>query len=164
MQQLYWLLKTKMVDLLKKENDSLLIQPSDTLKVLLSTKIPVDAIVTWGSSYVNESMVTNESIPVLKEINAFVIGGTFNWHDVLHIQATKVGPNTVLSQIINLVATTQMSKALIQKFADYIYQRLQVLFVACTKMAAMASYLSCNSLRILLSPLEDMRRNSSWSF
>nr|XP_027188056.1 cation-transporting ATPase HMA5-like isoform X6 [Cicer arietinum] len=76
-----------------------------------------------------------------KEINAFVIGGTFNWHDVLHIQATKVGPNTVLSQIINLVATTQMSKALIQKFADYIYQRLQVLFVACTKMAAMASYL-----------------------
>ncbi|PNY00909.1 copper-transporting ATPase ran1-like protein, partial [Trifolium pratense] len=104
----------------EREIDSLLIQPSDTLKVLPGTKIPADGIVSWGSSYVNESMVTGESIPVLKEINASVIGGTINLHGVLHIQATKVGSDTVLSQIINLVETAQMSKAPIQKFADYV--------------------------------------------
>jgi Cu+-exporting ATPase len=72
-------------------------------------------------------MVTGEAIPVLKEINASVIGGTINFHGVLHIQATKVGSDTVLSQIINLVETAQMSKAPIQKFADYV-SSLAVLF------------------------------------
>lgn len=114
----------------EREIDSLLIQPGDTLKVLPGTKIPADGIVTWGSSYVNESMVTGESLPVLKEINASVIGGTINFHGVLHIHATKVGSDTVLSQIINLVETAQMSKAPIQKFADYV-SILAVLFMVC---------------------------------
>nr|KYP50266.1 Copper-transporting ATPase RAN1 [Cajanus cajan] len=104
----------------EREIDSLLIQPGDTLKVLPGTKIPSDGIVTWGSSYINESMVTGESIPVSKDVNASVIGGTINLHGVLHIQATKVGSDTVLSQIISLVETAQMSKAPIQKFADYV--------------------------------------------
>ncbi|KAK7412990.1 hypothetical protein VNO78_04795 [Psophocarpus tetragonolobus] len=104
----------------EREIDSLLVQPGDTLKVLPGTKIPADGIVTWGSSYVNESMVTGESVPILKEVNASVIGGTINLHGVLHIQTTKVGSDTILSQIINLVETAQMSKAPIQKFADYV--------------------------------------------
>ncbi|KAK7319244.1 hypothetical protein RJT34_03962 [Clitoria ternatea] len=104
----------------EREIDSFLIQPGDTLKVLPGTKVPADGTVTWGSSYVNESMVTGESIPVSKEVNASVIGGTINMHGVLHIQATKVGSDTVLSQIISLVETAQMSKAPIQKFADYV--------------------------------------------
>ncbi|XP_057415885.1 copper-transporting ATPase RAN1-like [Lotus japonicus] len=104
----------------EREIDSLLIQPGDTLKVLPGTKVPADGTVTWGSSYVNESMVTGESIPVLKEVDASVIGGTINLHGVLHIQATKVGSDTVLNQIISLVETAQMSKAPIQKFADYV--------------------------------------------
>ncbi|XP_020220328.1 copper-transporting ATPase RAN1 [Cajanus cajan] len=104
----------------EREIDSLLIQPGDTLKVLPGTKIPADGIVTWGSSYVNESMVTGESEPILKEVNASVIGGTINLHGALHIQTTKVGSDTVLSQIISLVETAQMSKAPIQKFADYV--------------------------------------------
>ncbi|KAF7801335.1 copper-transporting ATPase RAN1-like [Senna tora] len=104
----------------EREIDSLLIQPGDTLKVLPGAKIPADGMVTWGSSYVNESMVTGESVPVLKEVNASVIGGTINLHGVLHIEATKVGTDTVLSQIISLVETAQMSKAPIQKFADYV--------------------------------------------
>ncbi|KOM25002.1 hypothetical protein LR48_Vigan45s000400 [Vigna angularis] len=61
-----------------------------------------------------------ESTPVSKEVNASVIGGTINMHGALHIQATKVGSDTVLSQIISLVETAQMSKAPIQKFADYV--------------------------------------------
>lgn len=104
----------------EREIDALLIQAGDILKVLPGTKVPVDGVVVWGSSHVNESMVTGESAPLLKEINSVVIGGTINLHGSLHIQATKVGSNTVLSQIISLVETAQMSKAPIQKFADYI--------------------------------------------
>lgn len=104
----------------EREIDALLIQPGDPLKVLPGTKVPVDGVVLWGSSYVNESMVTGESVPVSKEVNTQVIGGTMNLHGVLHIQATKVGSDTFLSQIINLVETAQMSKAPIQKFADFV--------------------------------------------
>nr|XP_048321516.1 copper-transporting ATPase RAN1-like isoform X2 [Ziziphus jujuba var. spinosa] len=103
----------------EREIDALLIQPGDTLKVLPGAKVPADGIVVWGSSYVNESMVTGESIPVLKEVGSSVIGGTINLHGALHIQATRVGSDAVLSQIISLVETAQMSKAPIQKFADF---------------------------------------------
>ncbi|RDX63285.1 Copper-transporting ATPase RAN1 [Mucuna pruriens] len=112
----------------EREIDSLLVQPGDTLKVLPGAKIPADGIVTWGSSYVNESMVTGESVPILKEVNASTIGGTINLHGVLHVQATKVGSDTVLSQIISLVETAQMSKAPIQKFADYVSILVMVVF------------------------------------
>lgn len=98
----------------------MLIQPNDVLKVIPGSKVPADGVVEWGSSYVDESMVTGESAPILKETTSSVIGGTINLHGVLHIKATKVGSNTVLSQIISLVETAQMSKAPIQKFADYV--------------------------------------------
>lgn len=98
----------------------MLIQPGDTLKVLPGTKVPADGVVAWGSSYVNESLVTGESVPVLKEVDSLVIGGTINLHGALHIKATKVGGDAVLSQIISLVETAQMSKAPIQKFADFV--------------------------------------------
>lgn len=98
----------------------MLIQPGDTLKVLPGAKVPADGVVVWGSSYVNESMVTGEAIPVMKEANLSVIGGTINLHGVFHIKATKVGSDAVLSQIISLVETAQMSKAPIQKFADFV--------------------------------------------
>ncbi|KAK0590299.1 hypothetical protein LWI29_025120 [Acer saccharum] len=104
----------------EREIDALLIQPGDTLKVLPGTKLPADGVVVWGTSYINESMVTGESVPVSKEINSLVIGGTINLHGALQIQATKVGSDAVLSQIISLVETAQMSKAPIQKFADYV--------------------------------------------
>ncbi|CAN1287885.1 Copper-transporting ATPase RAN1 [Linum perenne] len=100
--------------------DALLIQHGDTLKVIPGAKIPADGVVVWGSSYVNESMVTGESEPVLKEIDSSVIGGTINLHGVLHVKATKIGSDAVLSQIISLVETAQMSKAPIQKFADFV--------------------------------------------
>ncbi|KAG6527537.1 cation-transporting ATPase HMA5-like [Zingiber officinale] len=104
----------------EKEIDALLIQPGDILKVLPGSKIPADGIVVWGTSYADESMVTGESIPIPKEVSSSVVGGTMNLHGVIHIQATRVGSNTVLSQIISLVETAQMSKAPIQKFADYV--------------------------------------------
>ncbi|EYU43653.1 hypothetical protein ABFS82_13G191900 [Erythranthe guttata] len=104
----------------EREIDALLIQPGDILKVIPGTKVPADGIVVNGSSYVDESMVTGESAPALKEVNSSVIGGTINLHGSLHVQVSKVGSDTVLSQIISLVETAQMSKAPIQKFADFI--------------------------------------------
>lgn len=104
----------------EREIDALLIQPGDVLKVIPGSKVPSDGMVVWGSSYIDESMVTGESAPIPKGVSSQVIGGTMNLHGALHIQATKVGSNTVLSQIISLVETAQMSKAPIQKFADYV--------------------------------------------
>lgn len=104
----------------EREIDTLLIEAGDVLKVVPGTKIPADGLVVWGSSYVDESMVTGESAPVLKQVNSSVIGATINLHGSLHIQAQKVGSNTVLSQIISLIESAQMSKAPIQKFADFV--------------------------------------------
>ncbi|CAI0392635.1 unnamed protein product, partial [Linum tenue] len=112
--------KDKGGNIREREIDALLIQPGDTLKVIPGGKIPADGVVVWGSSYVNESMVTGESEPVLKEATSSVIGGTINLHGVLHVKATKIGSDAVLSQIICLVETAQMSKAPIQKFADFV--------------------------------------------
>ncbi|KAF0904925.1 hypothetical protein E2562_038707 [Oryza meyeriana var. granulata] len=104
----------------EREIDALLVQPGDILKVLPGSKVPADGVVVWGTSHVNESMITGESAPVPKEVSSSVIGGTMNLHGILHIKANKVGSETVLSQIISLVETAQMSKAPIQKFADYV--------------------------------------------
>ncbi|XP_014501416.1 copper-transporting ATPase RAN1 isoform X1 [Vigna radiata var. radiata] len=126
----------------EREIDCLLVQPGDTLKVLPGAKIPADGIVTWGSSYVNESMVTGESVPILKEVNASVIGGTINLHGVLHVQAAKVGSETVLSQIISLVETAQMSKAPIQKFADYVASIFVPLVVSLALLTLLCWYIA----------------------
>ncbi|KAI9122450.1 hypothetical protein K1719_006290 [Acacia pycnantha] len=126
----------------EREIDSLLIQPGDTLKVLPGARVPADGIVTRGSSYINESMVTGESVPVLKEVNATVIGGTINLHGILLIKVTKVGSDAVLSQIVSLVETAQMSKAPIQKFADYVASIFVPTVVALALLTLLSWYIA----------------------
>ncbi|MGD9713467.1 MAG: copper-translocating P-type ATPase, partial [Thermomicrobiales bacterium] len=82
--------------------------------------VPVDGLVKDGRSAVDESMVTGESMPVTKEVGANVIGGTMNQSGALVIEARKVGRDTMLSQIVQLVAEAQRSRAPIQRMADQV--------------------------------------------
>jgi len=97
-----------------------LVQVGDRLRVRPGEKVPVDGVVIEGRSAVDESMVTGESMPVTKEIAAKVIGGTMNQSGALVIEARKVGRDTMLSRIVQLVAEAQRSRAPIQRMADQV--------------------------------------------
>lgn len=131
----------------EKEIDAQLIQRGDMLKVHPGSKVPADGTIRWGYSHVDESMITGESTPVSKEIGGTVIGGTMNLNGALHIQATRIGSDTVLSQIVHLVETAQMTKAPIQKFADYVmpsqhnYSNSSNFFLLCSVRETLISHL-----------------------
>ncbi len=92
----------------------------DRLRVRPGEKVPVDGEVIEGGSSVDESMVTGEPIPVRKEAGDPVIGATVNGTGGLVIEATRVGSDTLLSQIVHMVAEAQRSRAPIQKLADIV--------------------------------------------
>jgi Cu+-exporting ATPase len=83
-------------------------------------KIPVDGKIIKGDTSIDESMLTGESMPVGKHINDDVFGATININGAIHVKATKVGQDTVLAQIVKMVAEAQVKKAPIQKLADKI--------------------------------------------
>ncbi len=90
----------------------------DLLRVRPGEKIPVDGVVTEGRSFVDESMVTGESMPVPKAEGDHVIGGTVNQSGGLILRADKVGRDTMLARIVDMVARAQRSRAPIQRLAD----------------------------------------------
>jgi Cu+-exporting ATPase len=92
----------------------------DTVVVRPGEKVPVDGVLLDGSSSVDESMITGESIPVEKHVGDEVIGGTMNQHGSFRFRATKVGKDTALAQIIRLVQDAQGSKAPIQRVVDQV--------------------------------------------
>ncbi|MBX6396556.1 MAG: heavy metal translocating P-type ATPase, partial [Alicyclobacillaceae bacterium] len=96
------------------------VQVGDILFVRAGEKIPVDGEIIEGSSSVDESMLTGESMPVAKNVGDPVIGGTLNKHGSFTFRATKVGKDTALAQMIKLVEEAQGSKAPIQRLADKI--------------------------------------------
>src|SRR5712692_5083343 len=94
------------------------VQVGDLLLLRPGEKVPVDGMVTEGESAIDESMMTGESLPVSKQQGSEVIGGTVNGSGSLRFKATKVGSDTALAQIVQLVQTAQNSKAPAQRLAD----------------------------------------------
>lgn len=114
------------------------VRAGDIIVVRPGEKIPVDGEVIEGQSFVDESMVTGEPMPAAKNIGDEVIGATINQNKVLKFRATKVGKETMLSQIIKLVEEAQGSKAPIQRLADVIAGY----FVPVVILIALASFLA----------------------
>lgn len=96
------------------------IKKGDVLRVKPGDKVPVDGIVTDGESVIDESMITGESAPVHKEVGNVVSAGTVNGRQSFLMEAQKVGSDTLLSQIIDMVKQASRSRAPIQKLADKI--------------------------------------------
>lgn len=94
------------------------VELNDLIAVRPGEKIPVDGVVVSGHSYVDESMITGEPIPVAKAEGAKVVGGTINQNGTLTFKATAIGADTVLAQIIRLVENAQASKIAIQALVD----------------------------------------------
>lgn len=113
------------------------IKVGDKLRVRPGEKVPVDGRVHEGSSAVDESMVTGESLPIAKRAGDQVIGGTVNGNGTLVIEAERVGSETLLAQIVQMVSEAQRSRAPIQKLADVVAGY----FVPAVILIALATFL-----------------------
>jgi Cu+-exporting ATPase len=112
------------------------VQVGDRLRVRPGSRIPVDGVVEEGTSSVDESMVTGESLPVEKAAGSHVIGGSVNGNGTLVVRAEKIGRDTLLAQIVELVARAQRSRAPIQNLAD----RVSAWFVPAVVLVAIAAF------------------------
>lgn len=111
---------TRVRDNQQETVDLSLIQPNEQLLVRPGERIPLDGEIIAGSSFIDESMMTGESIPVKKSVGDDVIGGTLNTNGSFTYRVTKTGKDTLLAQIIELVETAQGSKLPIQALVDQI--------------------------------------------
>ncbi|KAL7519609.1 hypothetical protein ACHAWX_004366 [Stephanocyclus meneghinianus] len=107
-----------------------LLQRGDVLLVRPGEKVPTDGTVQSGSTSIDESMLTGESLPVSKAAGDSVIGGTMNSNGAIHMIVEEVGENTALAQVIRLVETAQSSKANIQEVADRIAAKFTPVVIA----------------------------------
>ena len=113
------------------------VRPGDVLRVRPGDKVPVDGRIETGSSSIDESLMTGESVPVAKSPGDRVVGGTLNQQGAFTMKAEQVGNQTVLAQIVHLVALAQTSRAPIQKLAD----RVAAVFVPAVVTVAIVTFL-----------------------
>ncbi len=106
------------------------LQNDDTVIIKPGEKIPADGLVIEGSSSVNESMLTGESVPVKKDVNTKVIAGSINGDGALRIKATGVGKDSYLNKVINLVSDAQAAKSNTQNLADKVAKWLTFIAIA----------------------------------
>jgi len=102
----------------EEQIDVNLIYKGDLLKVVPGEVIPADGVVAYGTTSVDESMLTGEMLPVPKNVGDEVTGGTLNKEGMIHVRTTRVGSDTALARIVQLVEEAQTQKAPIQAFAD----------------------------------------------
>jgi Cu+-exporting ATPase len=136
------------------------VRVGDKLRVRPGEKVPVDGVVAEGNSYVDESMISGEPVPVEKKPGDRLIGATVNGTGSLVLRAERVGSDTVLAQIVRMVAEAQRSRAPIQRLADQVatYFVPAVLLVAAMTFAAWATlgpepryaYALINSVAVLI--------------
>lgn len=113
------------------------VEIGDVIVVRPGERIPVDGIIVEGNSAVDESMITGESMPIDKTVDDEVIGATINKFGTFKFRATKIGKDTVLSQIIKLVEDAQGSKAPVQRLAD----KISGIFVPVVVVVALITFL-----------------------
>lgn len=114
------------------------VRVGDTLVVRPGERVPVDGEVTSGGSFVDESMISGESVPVEKGPGSEVVGGTVNKTGAFSYLATRIGEDTILAQIIALVERAQTTKPAVQAFAD----RVAAIFVPVVIVIALATFAS----------------------
>jgi len=110
--------------------------PGDRLRVRPGEKVPVDGVVLEGRSAIDESMITGESLPVTKQVDDKLIGGTINTTGGLVMRAERVGAETLLAQIVQMVGEAQRSRAPIQRLADLVSSY----FVPAVVLAAVVTF------------------------
>ena len=129
------IVKENKLEIEKKLDD---LKVGDIIVIKPGTKIPADGLITFGSSSVNEAMITGESLPVEKFLGSKVIGGTINTTGYFEFEITTIGKNSVLGQIIKLVEEAQGSKAPIQNLAD----KVAAVFVPVVVLIAIMTFIS----------------------
>jgi Cu+-exporting ATPase len=123
-------------EVIEKDVPLELVHPGDRLRVRPGEKLPVDGVVLEGRSSVDESMITGESIPVEKSLDSKVIGATINGTGSFIMRAERVGSETLLARIVQLVGQAQRSRAPIQQLAD----RVSAWFVPAVVVIAAATF------------------------
>ncbi|HEX3601572.1 MAG TPA: HAD-IC family P-type ATPase, partial [Lacipirellulaceae bacterium] len=113
------------------------VEVGDKLRVRPGENVPVDGVVEEGSSFVDESMISGEPVPVEKKQGGRLIGGTVNGNGSIVMRAERVGNETVLAQIVQMVAAAQRSRAPIQRLAD----RVATYFVPAVVLAAITTFI-----------------------
>jgi P-type Cu2+ transporter len=112
------------------------VKVGEYLRVLPGEKIPADGAIRWGQTTIDESLLTGESMPMLKQLGDLVIAGTVNQSGAISIEVTRTGDDTTLAQIIALVEAAQTRKAPVQKLADavagyFTYGVLSIAILTC---------------------------------
>jgi Cu+-exporting ATPase len=120
------------------------VRVGDELMVRPGEKVPVDGIVIAGNSFLDESMMTGESVPVEKELGDPLIGATINQQGLLRMRATKVGTDTMLAHIIRAVEEAQGSKAPIQRLAD----KISSIFVPAVLLISLLTFIGWATLGV----------------
>jgi Cu+-exporting ATPase len=128
------------------------VRVDDLLLVKPGEKIPTDGVVIDGSSAIDESMLTGESMPVEKKKDDVVYGATINANGALTIKATKVGKDTILAQIVKMVSDAQTQKAPIQKLADQISGVFVPIVIAIAILTGVGWYLVTGSIEASMIP------------